>query len=103
MDIEIVEDFYNPLLERREVKFLVKHPREATPERFRVRQVLREKFNVDLDRLIVIRLSSKTGLNTSEGICHIYDNLENIKYFVPKHVLLKNLPPEERAKLREEK
>ncbi len=103
MDIEIIGDFYNPLLERREVKFLVKHPGKATPERFRVRQALREKFNVDLDKLIVVQLSSKTGLNVSEGICHVYDNLENIKYLVPKHILLKNLPPEERVKLKEEK
>lgn len=103
MDIEIVEESFNPLLERREVKFLVKHPGGPTPPRFRVRLALREKFNVDLDKLIVIRLTSKTGLNVSEGICHIYDNLENIKYLIPKHILLKNLPPEERAKLKEEK
>lgn len=98
-----MEEFYNPLLERREIKFLVKHPRQPTPARFNVRQALREKFNVDLDRVIVIRFFSKTGLNVSEGICHIYDNLENIKYLVSRHILLKNLPPEERAKLKEEK
>ena len=78
MDIEVLEEFYNPLLERREVRFQVKHPGSATPERFKVRQALREM-----------------------GICHIYENPENVKYLVPRHIYVKNLPPEERAKLKE--
>lgn len=101
MDIEILEEFYNPLLERKEVRFRVKHPGSPTPERFKVRQALRERFNVDLDRVFVLRLVSKTGMNASEGICHLYENPENIKYLVPRHIYIKNLPPEERVKLKE--
>lgn len=98
-----MKEFRNVLMGRREVEFLVKHPSAATPSRFEVREALAGKYGGKLDCTYVMRLLTLTGTHTSAGLCYVYDEPGKAKALVPAHVQAKNLPPQERAKRKEQK
>ncbi len=103
MEFEIVKEFRNVLLGRREVEFLVKHPSAATPSRYEVREALAQKYGASMDRTYVMELTTMTGTHATSGLCCIYDDSAKAKALVPAYVQLKNLPPQERARAKEQK
>jgi len=103
MEIKVVKEVNNQLLGRKEVHFIAGHLRASTPLRFDVRKALSERLASRLEATYVIKLKTKTGTHTTDGLCFIYEDTEKAKALVHKHVYLRNLHPEERAKLKEEK
>ncbi|HHF59363.1 MAG TPA: 30S ribosomal protein S24e, partial [Thermoplasmatales archaeon] len=53
MELEILEKRENPLLNRTEVKFRIKHEGEKTPERELVKNDLAEELKVSKDLIII--------------------------------------------------
>ncbi|MEM4462023.1 MAG: 30S ribosomal protein S24e [Candidatus Bathyarchaeia archaeon] len=90
MEVKIVEERYNPLLCRREVRFLVEHRGRSTPIKFEVRKYLAAMFNTDLSLVYIIRFVTKTSTNLSEGLCHVYDSKEYVERLVPDFIRRKN-------------
>lgn len=90
MEVKIVEERYNPLLCRREVRFLVEHRGRSTPVKFEVRKYLAAMFNTDLSLVYIIRFVTKTSTNLSEGLCHVYDSREYVERLVPDFIRRKN-------------
>ncbi|MEM2906117.1 MAG: hypothetical protein QW057_01655 [Candidatus Bathyarchaeia archaeon] len=103
MELEVVKEFRNVLMGRREVEFLVKHPSAATPSRYAVREALAGKYGGRLDCTYVMELVTKTGTHTSSGLCYVYDDAAKAKALVPTYVQNKNLPPQERVKAKGKK
>lgn len=90
MEVKVVEERYNPLLCRREVRFLVEHRGRSTPVKFEVRKYLAAMFNTDLSLVYIIRFVTKTSTNISEGLCHVYDSREYVERLVPDFIRRKN-------------
>lgn len=93
--ISIIEDKFNPLLERREVKIEVAS--KSTPKRDLLRKSVAASLKVPLDCVYVRSCLSSFGTNVSVCRVHVYKDPERAKKLEPKHVQLRNLSREERA------
>lgn len=96
-EIKVVKEKYNPLLKRKELMLVIDHPRSGTPPRFTVRKALAEKYKAELNSCYVIKLETARGSNRTFAEANIYDNNKRVKSIVPKHIQIRNMPPEERT------
>ena len=78
----------NPLIGRRELKFLIEEP--STPTRAEIRRDLAVTMQVDLDRVWIKKFETVTGTNKTIGLAHIYDDAETALKVEPEHVIKKN-------------
>jgi len=93
----------NPLLNRKEVKFEILHQGVSTPPRPEVREKIAKKIHVDPTLVYIIKMETKTNTWKTGGIAYAYDSAEKAKVIVPKHIFTRDLPKEERTKLKEKK
>ena len=93
--ISIIEDKYNPLLERREVKIEVAS--KSTPKRDLLRKSVAASLKVPLECVYVRSCLSSFGTNISICRVHVYKDPERGKKVEPKHIQLRNLSRDERA------
>ena len=103
MEIKVSNEFYNPLLRRKEVTVEIAHAGEGTPQRFEVRKRMASKFNAKVENVFVISLDTFTGLQRSTCALQVYDDSRAASSTVPEHLATRNLPPEERVKAKEAK
>jgi len=103
VDIKITSEHYNPLLKRKEILFKTTHKSSSTPQRFELRQKLAVAVNSKLESTFIIKAETETGTNETIGKAHVYDSPEKAKLIVPKHIWIRNLSPEEKAKIAEAK
>jgi len=103
VEIKVLNEHYNPVMKRKEIKVEVSHASVGTPERFSTRKALAERFNTKLENLYVTDMITGTG--TQETICNIevYDDQKFASQIVPTYIRIRNLPADERKKLKEEK
>ena len=90
MEVKIVSKRYNPLIGRAELEFEVRS--EETPRRFEVRKELSSMLDVELDRVYVVRMLTKTGMRLTVGRAHVYDSAERAAFIEPEHIKRRNSP-----------
>jgi len=95
--ISIIEDRFNPLLERREVRIEVAS--KSTPKRDLLRKAVASSLKVPPDCVYVRSCLSSFGTNISVCRVHVYKDPERGKKVEPKYIQLRNLSREERAQL----
>ena len=102
MDLKVKQETYNPLLKRKEVSVEVEHGGQGTPSRVDLRKAVASKFSTKTENVYVIDVETKTG--TQSALCQIevYDDARTAQQTVPKHIQTRNLPPDERQKVREQ-
>ena len=93
MEVKVVSKRYNPLVGRTEVDFEVHS--DETPRRFDVRKELASMLDVELDRVYVVRMLTKTGLRLTVGRAHVYDSAERAAFIEPEHIKKRNSPEAE--------
>ena len=103
MDLKVKEDTYNPLLKRKELCLEVEHEKAGSPSRTSLREAVASKYSTKSENVFVLGIETKTGSQTSTCKIQVYDDLAAAKNFVPKHIQVRNLPSEERKKLKESK
>ena len=103
MEIKVNNEFYNPLLKRKELTLEIEHTGEGTPQRFDIRKRMASKLNTKIENVFVVSLDTSTGLQRSTCSLQVYDDSRAASSTVPKHLATRNLPPEERAKVKEAK
>jgi ribosomal protein S24E len=103
MEIKVSNEFYNPLLKRKEITLEIEHTGEGTPQRFDIRKRMASKLNAKIENVFVVSLNTSTGLQRSTCALQVYDDPRAASSTVPEHVATRNLPPEERAKVKEAK
>jgi len=96
-------EFYNPLLKRKEITLEIDHTGEGTPQRFDIRKRMASKLNAKIENVFVVSLDTSTGLERTTCALQVYDDSRAASSTVPEHVATRNLPPEERAKVKEVK
>lgn len=87
MELIINEQRENPLLERIEIKFRIKHPKSATPTREDARNLLAAHLNVEKDKIIIDNMHTPFGLNETVGYAKIYRSVESAKKIEPTYIL----------------
>ncbi len=94
MEAEVVEEKRDPLLNRVEVKFRVKH-NGATPSRKEVREKLVALRGSDPERCVVAGIYTGFGARESTVYFREYDSVADMLRVEPEHVLRRNFTEEE--------
>jgi small subunit ribosomal protein S24e len=90
MEIEIESKRNNPLLNRTEVYFIVKHPGEGTPNREIIRSELADKLNVKKENIIVNTIKSGFGIQEISGYAKVYSSVQKTKNLEQEYILARN-------------
>jgi ribosomal protein S24E len=98
VEIKILGQAYNPLLKRKEVKVEVTHSGAGTPDRFMIRKELASRLDAKLDNIYVVDAESRTGMERTRCYVEVYDAPERARKIVPRYIIDRNKPPEERKK-----
>ncbi|MGP3667439.1 MAG: 30S ribosomal protein S24e [Candidatus Bathyarchaeota archaeon] len=89
-DINVINDYKNVLMGRREITFEVFHERLSTPEREKIKEKIATKFGVKPEQVYILSMKTKTNSWITVGTAHIYE--ESAKVILPKHIINKNKP-----------
>jgi ribosomal protein S24E len=103
MEIKVSNEAYNPLLKRREITLEIEHTGEGTPQRYDIRKRMASKLSAKIENVFVVSLDTSTGLQRSTCSLQVYDDSRAASSAIPEHIAIRNLPPEERAKVKEAK
>jgi len=87
---EVVRDWYNPLIRRREVTLRIHHMLKPTPMRIMLRMALANAFGADVSRVYIRRIDTEYGMGVSVAEVHIYDSKERALQFEPQYVIDRN-------------
>lgn len=98
MEIKVLKESGNPSFHRKEVQFEIKHSGAATPDRYSIRQALASKMKAGLDSVYILEALTVTGTQKTVGKADVYQDATLPGKILPRHILTRNLPPEERAK-----
>jgi ribosomal protein S24E len=98
-EIEILNKEKNPLIERTELEFRIDHFGESTPNRLEVKKKIAGMEGADEKLTIIREISSHFGNPYSIGKANIYENAEDLKYFEPFHIKVRNLDQEKRSEI----
>ncbi len=90
----IVEEHYNPLIKRRELKVLIIHVGKGTPRRYDVREAVAKALGVDLEKVYVRKLDTEYGAGRTTAIIHVYEDAVEAKRYEPQHIIDRNQPPD---------
>jgi len=94
LELEIVENVENKLLQRKEIKFKVKHEGMPTPRRLEVKEKLAEVLGVVPNLIVIEKIASLHGKAESSGIARVYTSEEQLKFLEPEYLLLRDKPEE---------
>lgn len=95
MEIKIISEKSNPLLERREIQFLIGHNQTgSTPPRLEIKKAIADTLKIDGNLVFVKKIETKTGTQTAVGFANVYNSLEKAKLIEPEHIIKRNNPPE---------
>ena len=87
---EVVEEKYNPLINRKEITLIIYHIGKGTPQRKTVREKVAVAYGVEINRVYVRNILGEFGIGRSKAIVHVYDSVERARMFEPLHVIRKN-------------
>jgi small subunit ribosomal protein S24e len=87
---EVVRDWYNPVIKRRELTLIIHHELKPTPMRFIVRMAVANAYGVEVSRVYVREIKTEYGIGRSRAQVHIYDTKERALQFEPQYVIERN-------------
>jgi len=96
MEIDILDDEANPMLHRRDVRFVVTHE-EATPSRLSVRDSLAATLNKDAEEVVVHSLNTKYGMRRTVGYAKVYETPDHARDVEQTYMLERNKIDEDGA------
>ena len=84
MELEITEQNDNPLLNRQEVKVVIKHNEDSTPRRNQVIKNLSEQLKAKKELVIIDHLKNAYGKTETHGYAKIYSDKESLEQIETK-------------------
>lgn len=84
-----MRDWYNKLLNRRELEFIISFD-SSTPRRHEVVEFLANQYGIPSERIVVCKIINVFGSLKAKVHAHIYDSAEYVKRFEPMHILKKH-------------
>ncbi len=101
LEVVILEERNNALLNRREIKSLLKNS-AGKIKRVEAADIIAKQLNVDRNLTIPINMKCETGKSDIYATMYIYNNEEDVKKHLPRYRILRNLSKEDRKKLLDE-
>lgn len=101
LEVVILEERNNALLNRREIKTLLKNS-AGKIKRVDAADIIAKQLNVDRNLTIPINMKCETGKPDIHAIMYIYNNEEDVKKHLPRYRILRNMSKEDRKKLLDE-
>ena len=102
MEFKVRQDTYNALLGRKELSLDVEHENAGSPSRTSLRDAVAAKYGTKIENVFVVGIDTRTGTQYSVCEVQVYDDSNTAKKLVPKHIQIRNLPIEERKKIKEQ-
>ncbi|MFX1454657.1 MAG: 30S ribosomal protein S24e [Promethearchaeota archaeon] len=99
LDIDIEEEKKNPLINRIELKFIVNHFGQGTPNRLEIKKKIAAMQGSDEKLTIIKKLNTHFGKTSTQGLAFIYENSTELKFFEPFHIQVRNLEKEKRTEI----
>jgi len=98
MKARVLNETYNPLLKRKEIRVEVEHDPSGTPNRATARQEIATLLGGDAQKINVIKMVTLTG--TTRTVCEVelYDDPDRAKKIVRPYLRERELPKEERER-----
>ena len=78
MELEIIEQNDNPLLNRQEIKVVIKHSESSTPRRNQVIKNISEQLKTNRELVIIDHLKNAYGKTETHGYAKIYSDKESL-------------------------
>ena len=78
MELEITERNDNPLLNRQEIKVVIKHNESSTPRRNQVIKNISEQLEANRELVIIDYLKNAYGKTETHGYAKIYSDKESL-------------------------
>lgn len=101
LEVVILEERNNALLNRREIKSLLKNS-AGKIKRVEAADIIAKQLNVDRNLTIPINMKCETGKSDIHATMYIYNNEEDVKKHLPRYRILRNMSKEDRKKLLDE-
>jgi small subunit ribosomal protein S24e len=101
LEVVILEERNNALLNRREIKSLLKNS-AGKIKRVEAADIIAKQLNVDRNITIPINMKCETGKSDIHATMYIYNNEEDVKKHLPRYRILRNMSKEDRKKLLDE-
>lgn len=101
LEVVILEERNNALLNRREIKTLLKNS-AGKIKRVDAAAIIAKQLNVDRNLTIPINMKCETGKSDIHATMYIYNNEEDVKKHLPRYRILRNMSKEDRKKLLDE-
>ena len=86
-ELRVVSERFNSLIRRLEVEAVVTHQGSPTPSRRELVEALSRMYSRSPELVIVRKVESEYGMGVSRVYAHIYESLERLKLYEPKHIL----------------
>ncbi len=87
MEVEILDQRDNPLLHRREVKFVVRHEDGGTPRKSEVLRKLAVILDVDKEVVLIDRMEPEFGKRETRGYAKVYKSVEHLEDIEPEYMI----------------
>ena len=97
----VLEERNNALLNRREVKTILKNS-AGKIKRSEAADIVAKKLNLDRNLTIPIKMRGETGKSDIYAVMYVYNNEEEAKSHLPRFRMLRNMSKEDRKKLLDE-
>jgi small subunit ribosomal protein S24e len=101
LELNTLEDRNNSLLNRREVRAILKNA-AGKVTRIDAAQQIADKLNVDKKRVIAITMLGQRGTMDLESTFYIYNNEDDMKKQLPRYRMLRGISKADRKKLLDE-
>ena len=98
-ELEILEEKKNPLIDRIELKVKIDHFGKGTPNRLEVKKKVSALKDSNEKLTIVKEVKTHFGATQDIAMVYIYGNVEELQYFEPFHIRVRNLPQEKREEI----
>jgi len=86
MEISIQSDTNNPMLQRREISFVVLQE-SSTPPREELKKEICKKLNLDPDLTVLVEVRQEYGLRRSAGRVHSYKTKQQLEASEPRYLM----------------
>ena len=98
-EVEILKEEKNPLIERTESEIKLDHFGNSTPNRIEVKKKVAALKNSDEKLTIIKKIKTYFGRTYAIGKIYIYENEEELEFYEPFHIRVRNLPLEKRNEI----
>ena len=102
MQVKVIEQFNNPLLQRKEVKAVVYHVGLPTPQRLQLREELAKALGSSPELTYVTHVYTQYGIGVSRVEAHVYFDKNTAELVEPLYVKLRNMPKDQAKKIMDE-